>query len=108
MSAKLVQPHPEFSEVLGIIRAFQDIALKGNPSPAVVAAGVSEALITTFAGLIVAIVAVIFFNYFKARIKAYNQDMIVAANQLAEMLHFHNTGAPIPTELYQPSNTASK
>jgi biopolymer transport protein ExbB len=89
--------------VLGIIRAFQDIALKGNSTPAVVAAGVSEALITTFAGLVVAIFAVIFFNYFKSRIKAYNQEMIVAANQLAEMLHFHNTGAPIPTELYQPS-----
>jgi hypothetical protein len=29
--------------------------------------------------------------------------MIVAANQMAEMLHFHNTGAPIPTDLYQPS-----
>jgi biopolymer transport protein ExbB len=92
--------------VLGIIRAFQDIALKGNSTPAVVAAGVSEALITTFAGLVVAIVAVIFFNYFKSRIKAYNQEMIVAANQLAEMLHFHNTGAPIPTELYQPSKAA--
>ncbi len=89
--------------VLGIIRAFQDIALKGNSTPAVVAAGVSEALITTFAGLVVAIFAVIFFNYFKSRIKAYNQEMIVAANQLAEMLHFHNTGAPIPTELYQPT-----
>ncbi len=90
--------------VLGIIRAFQDIALKGNSTPAVVAAGVSEALITTFAGLVVAIFAVIFFNYFKSRIKAYNQEMIVAANQLAEMLHFHNTGAPIPTELYQPTS----
>ncbi len=88
--------------VLGIIKAFQDIALKGNSTPAVVAGGVSEALITTFSGLVVAIVAVIFFNYFKSRIKAYNQEMIVAANQLAEMLHFHNTGAPIPTEIYQP------
>jgi biopolymer transport protein ExbB len=94
--------------VLGIIRAFQDIALKGNSTPAVVAGGVSEALITTFAGLVVAIVAVIFFNYFKSRIKAYNQEMIVAANQLAEMLHFHNTGAPIPTELYQPKSGAAK
>ena len=90
--------------VLGIIRAFQEIALKGNSSPAVVAAGVSEALITTFGGLTVAIVAVIFFNYFKSRIKGYNQEMIVAANQLAEMLHFHNTGAPIPTEIYQPKS----
>jgi biopolymer transport protein ExbB len=90
--------------VLGIIRAFQEIALKGNSTPAVVAAGVSEALITTFGGLVVAIVAVIFFNYFKSRIKNYNQEMIVAANQLAEMLHFHNTGAPIPTDLYQPKS----
>jgi biopolymer transport protein ExbB len=92
--------------VLGIIRAFQDIALKGNSTPAVVAGGVSEALLTTFGGLVVAIVAVIFFNYFKSRIKAYNQEMIVAANQLAEMLHFHNTGAPIPTELYSPPTGA--
>ena len=85
-----------FGTVLGIIRAFQDIALKGNSTPAVVAAGVSEALITTAAGLFVAVIAVIFFNYFKTRIKAYNQEMIVAANQLAEMLHFHNTGAADP------------
>ncbi len=91
-----------FGTVLGIIRAFNDIALKGNSTPAVVAAGVSEALITTAAGLIIAVVAVIFFNYFKSRIKAYNQEMIVAANKLAEMLAFHNAGAPIPTELYTP------
>jgi len=95
-----------FGTVLGIIRAFQDIALKGNSTPAVVAAGVSEALITTAAGLFVAVVSVIFFNYFKSRIKSFNQEMIVSANQLAEMLHFHNTGAPIPTELYQPSAPA--
>jgi biopolymer transport protein ExbB len=91
-----------FGTVLGIIRAFQDIALKGNSTPAVVAAGVSEALITTASGLIIAVIAVVFFNYFKTRIKAYNQEMIVAANQMAEMLHFHNTGAPIPTDLYHP------
>jgi len=96
-----------FGTVLGIIRAFQDIALKGNSTPAVVAAGVSEALITTASGLIIAVVAVVFFNYFKTRIKSYNQDMIVAANQMAEILHFHNTGAPIPTELYQPAGTPS-
>jgi biopolymer transport protein ExbB len=92
-----------FGTVLGIIRAFSDIALKGNSTPAVVAAGVSEALVTTATGLIIAVIAVVFFNYFKTRIKSYNQEMIVAANQMAEMLHFHNTGAPIPTDLYQPS-----
>src|SRR5580700_625828 len=97
-----------FGTVLGIIRAFQDIAIKGNSTPAVVAAGVSEALITTATGLIIAVIAVVFFNFFKSRIKNYNQEMIVAANQLAEMLHFHNTGAPIPTDLYQPTRAASK
>jgi biopolymer transport protein ExbB len=96
-----------FGTVLGIIHAFNDIALKGNASPAVVAAGVSEALITTAAGLFVAVIAVIFFNYFKTRIKTYNQEMIVAANQLAEMLHFHNIGEPIPTDLYQPAGTVA-
>jgi len=91
-----------FGTVLGIIHAFDDIALKGNSTPSVVAAGVGEALVTTAAGLLVAVISVIFFNYFKTRIKAYNQEMIVSANQLAEMLHFHNVGEPIPTDLYQP------
>jgi biopolymer transport protein ExbB len=95
-----------FGTVLGIIHAFDDIAIKGNSTPAVVAAGVGEALITTAAGLFVAVLAVIFFNYVKARIKSYNQDMIVAANQLAEMLHFHNVGEAIPTDLYQPPTGA--
>ncbi len=84
-----------FGTVLGIIRAFQDIALKGNPSPAVVAQGVSEALITTAAGLFVAVISVIFFNYFKTRVKAYSEEMVVTANLLAEMLHFHNSGQSI-------------
>ena len=95
-----------FGTVLGVMRTFQDIALKGNSTPAVVSAGVAEALITTAAGLFVAVTAVIFFNYFKTRIKAYNQEMIVAANSLAEMLHFHNTGAAIPTDLYKPAAEA--
>ena len=96
-----------FGTVLGIIHAFQDIALKGNSTPAVVAAGVGEALVTTAAGLLVAVISVVFFNYFKTRIKGYNQEMIVAANQLAEMLHFHNVGEPIPTDLYQPVGRAA-
>ncbi len=97
-----------FGTVLGIIHAFNDIAAKGNSSPAVVAAGTSEALVTTAAGLFVAVISVVFFNYFKTRIKVYNQEMIVAANQLAEMLHFHNVGEPIPTELYKPVPASAK
>ncbi len=95
-----------FGTVLGVMRTFNDIALKGNSTPAVVSAGVAEALITTAAGLFVAVTAVVFFNYFKTRIKAYNQEMIVSANQLAEMLHFHNTGAALKTDLYKPAAEA--
>lgn len=94
-----------FGTVLGIIKAFQNIALKGNSSPAVVAVGVSEALITTAAGLFVAILSVIFFNYFKTCVKAYNREMIVACNQLAEMLHFHNVDETISTDFYEPVKT---
>ena len=94
--------------VAGIIHAFNAITANGLGDPRTLSGGIGEALITTAAGLFVAVIAVIFFNYFKTRIKAYNQEMIVAANQLAEMLHFHNTGAPIPTDLYQPSGPPAR
>ncbi len=53
-----------FGTVLGIIRAFRDIGQVGAAGPAVVAAGISEALIATAAGLCVAISAVIVYNLF--------------------------------------------
>ena len=53
-----------FGTVLGIIRAFRDIGQVGAAGPAVVAAGISEALIATAAGLVVAISAVIVYNLF--------------------------------------------
>jgi biopolymer transport protein ExbB len=53
-----------FGTVLGIIRAFRDIGQVGAAGPAVVAAGISEALIATAAGLFVAITAVIVYNLF--------------------------------------------
>jgi biopolymer transport protein ExbB len=84
-----------FGTVLGIIHAFDDIALKGNSSPAVVAAGVGEALVTTAAGLFVAVVSVIFFNYFKTRSQSCSQEIVGAAEDLAEVIHFHNIDAEL-------------
>jgi biopolymer transport protein ExbB len=88
-----------FGTVLGIIRAFDDIALKGNSSPAIVAAGVSEALVTTAAGLFVAVTAVVFFNYFRNQTRVYREDVLWAAEQLAEFLHMHETGALSPADV---------
>ena len=53
-----------FGTVLGIIRAFRDIGEVGAAGPAVVATGISEALVATAAGLLVAITAVIVYNAF--------------------------------------------
>jgi biopolymer transport protein ExbB len=50
--------------VLGIMTAFRDMALSGAGGPSVVAAGISEALITTAAGIAVAVTAALVFNYF--------------------------------------------
>ena len=58
-----------FGTVLGIIKAFNDLALAGTSAPSVVMRGVSEALVATAVGLLIAIPAVAFFNYFQGYIK---------------------------------------
>ena len=56
--------------VLGIIKAFHDLSVAEQAGPAVVMAGISEALVATAVGLVVAIPAVVIFNVFKARTKS--------------------------------------
>lgn len=58
-----------FGTVWGIMNAFNDIGRMGSANLAVVAPGISEALITTAAGLAAAIPAAVFFNYYNSRIK---------------------------------------
>ena len=58
-----------FGTVIGIIRAFADIAKTGAGGSAVVAMGVSEALLTTAAGIVVAVIATVCFNLYVRRIR---------------------------------------
>jgi biopolymer transport protein ExbB len=58
--------------VVGIIKSFESMAVAGTGGFAVVAAGISEALVATALGLGVAIIAVIFYNYFQTRIATLN------------------------------------
>jgi biopolymer transport protein ExbB len=58
--------------VVGIIKSFESMAIAGTGGFAVVAAGISEALVATALGLAVAIIAVIFYNYFQTRISTLN------------------------------------
>ena len=58
-----------FGTVLGIIKAFNDLALTGQSGVSVVMAGVSSALVATAFGILVAIPAVVANNYFVTRLK---------------------------------------
>ena len=58
--------------VVGIIKSFESMAIAGTGGFAVVAAGISEALVATALGLAVAIIAVIFYNYFQTWIGNLN------------------------------------
>jgi biopolymer transport protein ExbB len=58
--------------VVGIIKSFESMAIAGTGGFAVVAAGISEALVATALGLAVAIIALIFYNYFQTRISNVN------------------------------------
>jgi len=58
-----------FGTVLGIIRAFADLARHEGGGAAVVMTGISEALVATAVGLMVAIPAVVAFNHFQGRIR---------------------------------------
>ena len=56
--------------VSGMIRAFEGIAEKGLGEPTIVAAGISEALITTATGLVIAVPALAVYTYFATRADA--------------------------------------
>jgi biopolymer transport protein ExbB len=65
-----------FGTVLGIIKAFHDLAVAGGGSGSATAvmAGISEALVATAIGLLVAIPAVIAYNYFMKKVKEFSAN----------------------------------
>jgi len=71
--------------VVGVISAFQGIAASGSGGIGSVSAGISEALVETALGLVVAIPAVWFYNYLTGRIEYYqrrNGQLVVRARRL--------------------------
>ncbi len=61
--------------VVGMIKVFAAITAVGIGQPQELAEGISQALVTTAAGLTVAIPSLLFYRYFKSRIEAYAVDM---------------------------------
>ncbi|MDQ3525564.1 MAG: MotA/TolQ/ExbB proton channel family protein [Chloroflexota bacterium] len=70
--------------VVGIINAFQGIAASGSGGLAAVSAGISEALVETALGLVVAIPAVWFYNYLSGRIDYFNVEMDNSSSELLD------------------------
>ncbi|MBD3628983.1 MULTISPECIES: MotA/TolQ/ExbB proton channel family protein [Cyclobacterium] len=75
--------------VIGMIGAFDSIEAAGDISPSLVAGGIKIALLTTVAGLIVAIILQLFYNYCVAKIDSIVNDMEDASISLVDILVKH-------------------
>lgn len=73
--------------VLGMIEMFSGIGQQGVGDPSIVANGIAQALITTAAGLAVAIPSVMFYRYFRGKVHELLLDMESEAIKLTEVLH---------------------
>lgn len=84
-----------FGTVVGIMRAFKDMAAHPGGGFAVVAGGISEALVATAAGIAVAIEAVVLYNYFSSRVATILLSYKIAAEEVVELL-FHQRELSTP------------
>ena len=82
-----------FGTVIGIIRAFREMAIQGAGGFEVVAAGISEALVATAAGLAVAITALLFFNYLSVRVTNIANNLARACERFLQALLYVETAA---------------
>lgn len=73
--------------VIGMVKVFTAITTQGVGNPTVLAGGIAEALITTAAGLTVAIPALIGYRYYRNRVDTLVVDMEKEAIKLVEALH---------------------
>ena len=73
--------------VIGMIKVFAQLQLEGAGNASALAGGISEALITTAAGMTVAIPALIFHRYFSRRVDEIVVDMEQESLRLVEVVH---------------------
>lgn len=85
--------------VLGIINAFKLISQSGSGGIGTIGAAIAEALVVTGYGLIVAIPAVLVFNYLSSKIAAYEAGLLNAGSELIDRLE---TGGDTPKSSEEP------
>jgi biopolymer transport protein ExbB len=81
-----------FGTVWGILRAFEQIGVTHQAGIDTVGPGIAEALITTAAGIIVAIEAVVIYNYFMARLARTSLELKLMAEEFVELLREQRAG----------------
>ncbi len=82
-----------FGTVVGIMRAFKEIAEQGDAGFEVVSAGISEALIATAVGLLVAIIALAIFNYLQVKVNHIQATFTRASERFVQALLYAETGS---------------
>jgi len=82
-----------FGTVFGVITAFQGMASTGSAGMGAVAAGIAEALITTGFGILVAVIAVMFFNFLLNKVDIFTGEMANASSELIDHYIKKKTGA---------------
>lgn len=82
-----------FGTVFGVITAFQGMATAGSAGIGAVAAGIAEALITTGFGILVAVIAVMFFNFLLNKVDIFTGEMANASSELIDHYIKRKTGA---------------
>ena len=75
--------------VVGMIKVFSQITLHGVGNPGLLADGISQTLVTTAAGLSIAIISLIFYRYFRRRVDTYVVAIEKEAIKMVDVLHNH-------------------
>jgi len=83
-----------FGTVWGILRSFHDMATQGSGGFAVVASGISEALVATAVGLLVAIIALAAFNWLQVRVGAVAGLFSRSCERLVQALLYVESASP--------------
>jgi biopolymer transport protein ExbB len=96
-----------FGTVWGILRAFEQIGATKQAGIEVVGPGIAEALITTAAGIVVAIEAVVVYNYFMARLSRIALELRLMSEEFVELLR-EGKPEPVPAAAAAAATTAPR
>ncbi|MFZ4737325.1 MAG: MotA/TolQ/ExbB proton channel family protein [Bradymonadia bacterium] len=95
-----------FGTVAGIIRAFEAIGESKQAGIEVVGPGIAEALVATAIGIAVAVIALVFFNYFQSRLSRMNIEIRLLLEEFLEGLS-EAEPAPAPATTPAPIEKAA-